>query len=72
VASALIAADVLEISAAWPYPCTAAGTEPWHVARRAGVEADVVLCPPHGDRLRGSATSWMGALGVTLSPQATQ
>ncbi len=69
IAAALLATGVVEITG-WPYPCTSTGTERWLLARVAGAETGIVLCAPHGDRLRAGAALWMKALGLTLNPAA--
>jgi hypothetical protein len=66
LAVALIATGVVTMPG-WPYPCTTAGTEFWQVTHPDGVVTRVLLCSPHGDRLRRGAKSWMESQGLKLT-----
>lgn len=51
----------------WPHPCTAVGAERWRMTSADGVETDIVVCAPHGDRLRGGGAAWMQARRLRLA-----
>src|SRR5215813_6221969 len=51
----------------WPHPCTAAGAERWRLTGADGVETGIVVCAPHGDRLRGGGAAWMQARRLHLA-----
>jgi hypothetical protein len=71
LAAALLATGVVTMPG-WPHPCTTAGTEYWQVTGTNGVATRVLLCAPHGERMRRGATSWMESRGLKLAFEGTR